>query len=270
MATDAFHHEAFAPIRPWAARTDPRARGRLDLDALNRFAVERALRTEDGLAVRFVDSRGVDARCNIGAQPRAYETVIGETGAVPTRIEGAGMLHDWLNALSWLAFPRVKARVNRLHCDAISDGAAGSQRGSLRDAATLFDESGAVFFCGDATSADALRRADWASLFVEGRERFAHDVGVALVGHSIFAKLLSPYKSICAHAWIVSPWRAAQACDSMTGFDALDAAVAAQLDPATLRASMLPPLPLAGVPGWWPQNADASWYDDPKVFRSRR
>lgn len=270
MTADPFRHAAFAPIRPWAARTDPRVRGRIDLDALNRSAVERSLRTEDGLAVRFVDARSVDARCNIGAQPRAYETVIRETGAVPTRIEGAGMLHDWFNALAWLAFPRVKARVNRLHSDAIADGATGPQRGALRDAATLFDESGAVFFCGDATAADALRRADWTSLFVEGRERFARDTGVAIVGHSIFEKLLSPYKSICAHAWIVAPWQAPETPGSTAGFDALDAAVAAQLGPATLRGSVLHPLPLAGVPGWWPQNADAAWYDDPRVFRGRR
>lgn len=260
MASNEFSHPAFEPIRPWVARSDPRASGRLDLHLLNRYAAARALRTEDGLDVRFVDAREVERKCNLRPQPPAYETTIRETGMVPTRIEGGGMLHDWFNALAWLAFPRIKARINRLHSDAIADGAAGPQRGALRDAATLFDESGAIFAFGDAAFDAALRASDWQALFVERRERFAREARVAVVGHAIFHKLLSPYKSLCAHAWIAPP------ADS---FDALDAAVAAQLQPDSLRNEALHPLPLSGIPGWCAHNADPFWYDDPKVFRGR-
>jgi len=27
------------------------------------------------------------------------------------------------------------------------------------------------------------------------------------------------------------------------------------------------PLPVLGVPGWWPANDDLAFYDDPAVFR---
>jgi hypothetical protein len=52
--------------------------------------------------------------------------------------------------------------------------------------------------------------------------------------------------------------------------DALDAAASAQLQPDTLRAAALCPLPLLGVPGWWPGNADPTFYDDSRVFRAGR
>jgi len=46
--------------------------------------------------------------------------------------------------------------------------------------------------------------------------------------------------------------------------------VAAQLRPDTLHVGHLHPLPLLGVPGWWPANADPAFYDDPAVFRRAR
>src|SRR5690606_16516407 len=104
---------------------------------------------------------------------------------------------DWFNALAWLAFPRTKARLNRLHADALaaqpdpgpdagaSNPGSARGRGALRDAATLFDESGAVFACRDPALAAALRRLDWQALFVDGRERFGAGVGVRVVGHGV-------------------------------------------------------------------------------------
>ncbi|MFG5409680.1 DUF3025 domain-containing protein [Piscinibacter sakaiensis] len=46
--------------------------------------------------------------------------------------------------------------------------------------------------------------------------------------------------------------------DALTLFDELDVAMA----PPRHR-----PLPVLGVPGWWPANADPAFYDDPAVFR---
>src|SRR5690606_7509034 len=161
----------FEPLRPWASRSDPRAVGRTDLALLNRFAEERAVRTEEGVPLRFVA---------MGHAPAgAYERVIRDRGEVPTRVEGAGMLHDWFNALAWLAFPRTKARLNRLHCDALAQGEEGGAcRGALRDAGTLVDENGALFACRDPSLAASLRDRDWRALFVDGRDRFARHATV--------------------------------------------------------------------------------------------
>jgi len=251
----------FEPFRPWMARSDPRPSGNIDLDLLNRLARARGLHTEDGLPLRFADARV--------APSGAYERVIREHGAVPTRASGAGMLHDWFNALAWLAWPRTKARLNRLQSDAIvAQETALPQRGALRDAATILDESGVLFVCNDPALADALRRLDWHALFVDGRRRFLAAARVRLLGHGLGEKLLAPYKALCAHAWIVEA-PGDTPIDALDG-DALDAAASATLGAATLRASALSPLPLLGVPGWWPANSAPAFYDDAQVFRPGR
>ena len=251
----------FAPFRPWMPPGDPRPAGRIDLEALNRLAAARGLHAEGGLPLRFADANEVG--------PAAYERVIRERGEVPTRLAGPGMLHDWFNAMAWLAWPRTKARLDRLQSDALAAcDERASRRGALRDAATLFDESGALFVCTDPALVDALRRFDWRALFVEGRDRFRAAARVHLVGHGLGEKLLAPYKALCAHAWIVQAPPDAPV-DALAG-DALDAAASAQLQPDTLRAAALCPLPLLGVPGWWPDNADPVFYDDPQVFRAGR
>lgn len=275
METDALIHDAggrdpggcgvvedwFAPFRPWMPPSDPRPGGRIDLESLNRLAAARGLRTEGGLPLRFIDANEVGSA--------AYERVIRERGEVPTRLAGPGMLHDWFNAMAWLAWPRTKARLNRLQSDALAAcDQRASRRGALRDAATLLDESGALFVCSDPALVDALRRFDWRALFVEGRDRFRAAARVHLIGHGLGEKLLAPYKALCAHAWIVAA--APDAADDAVADGALDAAVSAQLQPDALRPAALCPLPLLGVPGWWPDNADPAFYDDPQVFRAGR
>jgi len=39
------------------------------------------------------------------------------------------------------------------------------------------------------------------------------------------------------------------------------------MDEAAWAAKPFSPLPVLGVPGWWPANADHRFYDDPAVFR---
>jgi hypothetical protein len=50
----------------------------------------------------------------------------------------------------------------------------------------------------------------------------------------------------------------------------LDQQLAARLDQAeALDPRSLPPLPVLGIPGWWPQQ-DAAFYADTHHFRPRR
>jgi hypothetical protein len=49
-----------------------------------------------------------------------------------------------------------------------------------------------------------------------------------------------------------------------------DDAIAASLTPARLAAKDFLPLPVLGVPGWWPDNESPSFYEDADVFRPPR
>ena len=69
---------------------------------------------------------------------KSYEERIFRTGEVATR---PGSWHDLFNALAWLAFPRAKAALNRLHHDELARRGDGPARGTVRDVATLFDRN---------------------------------------------------------------------------------------------------------------------------------
>ena len=51
---------------------------------------------------------------------------------------------------------------------------------------------------------------------------------------------------------------------------AWDAWLAGRLTVAELGAKPFTPLPVLGVPGWWPVNEDAAYYADAGVFRPGR
>ena len=67
---------------------------------------------------------------------------------------------------------------------------------------------------------------------------------------------MQPRKAITAHVWLI---------DELTDRD-----LALSLTPARLSAKMFLPLPVLGVPGWWPANEEPSFYDDREVFRPPR
>ena len=175
----------------------------------------------------------------------AYEAYIARTGAVPTRDN----LHDLFNGLAWQAWPALKRRLNQLQAAEIAAHGVGPRRGPLRDALTLFDEFGALWPDPPTPLRDALRRRDWHGLFVTHRALWC-GAEPQLLGHALLEQLAqSPRKGLTAHVAIGDPaaWSAAD-----------------------WAAKPFLPLPVLGVPGWWPANEDPAFYADTRVFRSAR
>ena len=175
----------------------------------------------------------------------AYEAFIHRSGQVPTRDN----LHDAFNGLAWLTQPALKQRLNQLQAAEIAVRGVAAQRGPVRDALTLFDENGALLQA-PAVLMEALRQRDWHGLFITHRARWA-EARLTLFGHALLEKLaIAPRKALTAHVLL---------CD----------------EPLALAAEgwagkPFAPLPVLGVPGWWPGNDDPRFYDDPAVFRPRR
>lgn len=178
-----------------------------------------------------------------GPLAAGYEQHIAATGRVPTRDNA----HDLFNGLVWLRHAGFKAALNRAHITA--PPAPPGQRGPLRDALTLLDESGLLLVAPPALQA-ALRERDWTALFVNRRELW-QQAQARVVGHALLEKLLSPRRPLCARVLFV------------------DSVEAPRL-PAGLSPADLPPLPVLGIPGWWPPNEVADFYGDDRVFRPKR
>ena len=174
-----------------------------------------------------------------------------ETGCIETRPDN---LHDWFNALCWLAFPRTKARINAMHAAAIPH--ERGQRGRLRDLLTIFDEGGAIVVCADAELVQLLRDCRWRELFWEHRERVRQAMRFVVLGHAVLEQALEPWPGITCKALFASPG------------DDVDARAAEWLAQVGADASPrdLAPLPVFGYPGW-ADNDDSAFYADERYFR---
>ncbi|WP_310567086.1 DUF3025 domain-containing protein [Hydrogenophaga sp.] len=230
---------------------------------------------DDGAAVRAACEQGVPLPQALtqridAAGPRfvpqaelpegmAYEQFIFDTGGVPTR-DG---LHDFFNGLVWARFPATKRLLNRLQAAEIAKAGVGQVRGPVRDAITLFDENAVLLQAPDELW-DALLAREWSRLFVELRPLWAQ-ARLVLFGHALTEKLVAPYKSITGHVYR-APVPLALGAD----LTAWDGWLAARLTAAELASKPFTPLPVLGVPGWWPANEDPAFYADAGVFRPPR
>lgn len=213
-----------------------------------------ATKCQAGHPLRFV------AAASIPDVP--YEKHIYETGQVSTR---ANNWHDLFNAIVWCRLPRLKAAMNAMHY-AHLDQAQDGRRGRQRDGLTLLDESGVIVHGGDAAVLEALSRRDWHAAFVDGAAGWRDALKVTVCGHAILEKFLTPYKAMTAQALFV------HFEGTLTGSD-LDKLLADALLAGELLTTPadLSPLPLMGIPGWWPEGRqDAGFYADRDVFRPPR
>ena len=212
------------------------------LTRLNALSEARQIKTESGQPVRFVPPAAKDLY---------YEVRVFETGRVETRPDS---LHDYFNALAWLAFPRTKARINAMHAAEIPR--EGGRRGRLRDLLTIFDEGGAILQCDDPMLVSLLAEGRWMELFWENRDRARAALRVLVIGHAVLEKAHEPWPGITCKTIVVS-----------AGSDA-DAAAQAwlgALEPGATPRDMSP-LPIYGLPGWYPGQS-AEFYGDARYFR---
>lgn len=213
------------------------------------MTVHEALNGEPGNAVVFVPH----AELPPGA---SYESHIFNSKQCPTR-EG---LHDFFNGLCWIRFAQTKKRLNELQAVEIESRGVQGARGPVRDALTVFDENAAFLHAPDAVW-QALIDKDWHRLFVQLRPLWSQ-ARLVLFGHALLEKLVQPRKELVAHVYL--------ARFTMSSIAELDACVAADLNAARLAGKPFAPLPVLGVPGWWPPNEAPGYYADAAVFRPAR
>jgi len=216
------------------------------------------LTSRNGQLIRFVPSSELD--------DAAYEQRIYTTGQVSTRADN---WHDLFNALVWIRFPHIKTVMNALHYQSWSQGKDGG-RGILRDALTLFDECGVVVFSADEKILNALATRQWSTAFQTLGPLWGGDAQLVITGHAMLEKYLSPYKSMTAKALLIQTDVDTDDSNRHTLLQSLDRKIAEELIAGNIltRPANLSPLPLAGVPGWWPKGQqDEQFYADRQVFR---
>ncbi|HXS53561.1 MAG TPA: DUF3025 domain-containing protein [Usitatibacter sp.] len=251
----------FAPLHPAIARL-PADRWPTHADLC---AAASGIETASGKPLRFVAAGALDP----GSRP--YELHIDATGEVETRERN---WHDLFNALSWIAYPRAKASLNRQHAAILREGgeAEARERGPERDALTLFDEGGVIV----ASSSPALLRLivehEWKELFWKRRADLDAGVRFLAFGHALWEKLLDPYVGITAKTVFVPVDELFFMLPVEAQAERADALAAAHFaDRARFRsARSMAPLPVLGIPGWDERAQSESFYEDTEYFRPRR
>lgn len=227
-----------------------------------------------GKPLQFISQASFDKLAN----STAYETHIASTGQIPTRDN----LHDLFNAWIWFTFPQTKAMLNRYQAQQINADGIASSRGRMRDAITIFDECGAVFVTSDTAIANALKNFDWQNALVNPRANWdtpfslntTATTAVYIFGHATLEQLVEPRKPICSHCKIILVEDDFFRLNITQRIAYLDNRLTVELSDWLNQEGVTPrqlsPLPILGVPHFWAENADNSFYEDTFVFRSGR
>jgi hypothetical protein len=231
------------------------------LAQLNRMCDEHEVVSGSGVAVEFVPQ---EAKTD-----EPYETRVYSRGKVLTR---SNNWHDLFNALVWITFPRSKAAINRHHYKEMLAHQADGKRGTPRDVLTLFDEGGLIVVSSVPELGALLREFRWKDLFWLRRDEVKAAMRFHAFGHSIYEKMLQPYKGITAKTVIFDVPERELERPLPQQLATLDARLAKYFsEPDALEATdAYAPLPVLGVPGWTADNEDERYYDDAQHFRPGR
>ena len=221
----------------------------------------------NGLPLRFVPQEFGKLPFEARYEPRCFLK-----GEVPTR---ANNWHDLFNALVWLTFSKAKAVINERHYQVLaqeSDFETHGQRGTVRDIATLLDESGVIVACADDALAELLRNFQWKELFWKRRAQVQTSMGFYLFGHGLYEKAMHPYIGMTGQGLILPVEQIFFSLPQSRQLAHLDELLAGYLTSAAHCHSTreLTPVPLLGVPGWAAENDTAAFYDNTGYFRTGR
>ena len=217
------------------------------------------LETSSGGAINFVNSE------NLGVLEN-YEQHIFSTGEISTR---PGSHHDLFNAFAWVKFPRIKAAINAVHNRELNKS-LGVQRSKCRDALTLFDECGILIISSNEQLLGEIARHEWESVYCQQSAEWQESITVFVLGHGLLEKFLNPYKAITAQALLLQADVPAGVVSRAATAVLADHAVAAAINAGQLleTSQSRSAVPLAGIPGWWPdEKQNVAFYDDLDVFR---
>ncbi len=253
----------FAPLIGTVSRL--LRRGWPDPTSLNALldALGNTVTNANGERIRFVTQVGKPTCFEEEFEPRTYLR-----GEVMVRPDD---WHDLFNALVWMTFPLTKAAINARHF-ALLQARVGGQRSPAGDALTLFDEDGVVVLSANERLLELLRRFRWRELFWDARQAVSAQMRFMIFGHAMYDKARRPFVGMTAKSILLHVSGDMLELQGAALNDAVDQCLAAYIrEPHNLtRGRSLSPLPVLGIPGWWPRNETGDFYDDASYFRPGR
>ena len=177
-------------------------------------------------------------------------------------------LHDLMNALVWLTFPKTKRAISEAHVS-LGVNHDGKTRPRRRDVLTVFDESGMIVLSTRDDLRELNRTHQWRELFVTHRAAFRAEARPILFGHGAMEQLGNQLPLVHHGLTAKALWLPLAINMSLCELDD-------HLSTCIVNGERLHeqehtiPMPLLGLPGWFAENESPDCYNDESVFRPIR
>ena len=177
-------------------------------------------------------------------------------------------LHDLMNALVWLTFPKTKRAISAAHV-ALGVNKDDKTRPRRRDVLTLFDESGIIIL----SESDALRTMNqqhqWRDLFITRRADFIEHARPILFGHGAMEQLGKQLPQVHRGLTVKALWLPLPVTTTLVQLDQYLSQRIANGESLNEHERSTP-MPILGLPGWFAENESPDCYSDESVFRPIR
>lgn len=254
----------FAPIQHYASFMEnlPDWPAHSDYKNIQQTIAE-PIMTRSGKLIQFIQEKDSLSGAEFS---QSYESRIYLSGEVQTRLRN---WHDLFNALMWMTFPRIKAILNQIHYKTSLMEAENKtkHRSAVRDAATLFDESGVIVVSSREKLIQLLKAHEWKQLFWQYREEVLSTMRFFVFGHGLYEKALSPYIGMTGKGIILVVDDAYFNQPIMGQLKSIEPMLESFLLNRKLFSTDLTPVPILGYPGWHQENSKIEFYDNTQYFR---
>ena len=225
------------------------------------------IRTASDHKLQIVPQDAKSESFNQNYAPRIYLT-----GEVQTRTEN---WHDFFQVMTWRLFPLSKAVINTRQYHAANERHLQQQhtgrRSKVENILSRFDECGAIVIYSDPELARMMLDHEWTDLFWNNREAFEKEISCFIFGHALYEKFFNPYIGMTANCIMLEQKPDFLSLPLNEQLSLIDNDIASMLTGDTFYEGPngLRPLPVLGIPGWYPENESETFYNDTTYFRPR-
>jgi len=174
--------------------------------------------------------------------------------------------HDFFNAQIWLNFPKTKKVLNSLHYSASIKRPKGSNRSTLENRITQFDECGAILVSSDKALLKLIKEHEWTALFINHRHELSEKLRCIVFGHAIFEKAISPYIGMTCHCLLVEDEKLLKQAKNKE-YSAIDDYLSTKWQKEiAYNPTKFDAFPVLGLPDYW-HDQENEFYQNKQYFR---
>ena len=196
---------------------------------------------------------------------KKYDAIVFKEKKIPIRKD---VLHDYFNALTWLAFPNSKKKLNKKNFTLLEHNYLSGNKNRPRniDLTTLLDESGIIILTNNSFLASLIRQKKWKTVFWDNRDTVKKSFRFFLFGHSLFEKIMNEYIGTTARALII--FNESLPFEKITVSN-VDQILSDYIDQEFFFKNLekTVAIPLFAIPGWSNHNEKKEFYQENEYLR---